>query len=106
MSQSPTPQLGQLSSNLPPQPPKICLDPVDLDFGVMDPNTSRTLQITVSNCGGQQLHWSTGGGGLELDVKAGILDSNQSQPVKVTLNTGFVRLNPGPNTLLVRFNSS
>jgi hypothetical protein len=84
----------------------ICVDPVDLDFGTMDPNTSRTLQITVSNCGGQQLHWSTGGGGLDLDVKAGILDSNQSQPVKVTLNTGSVKLNTGPNTLLVRFNSS
>jgi hypothetical protein len=72
----------------------------------MDPNTNQTLQITVSNCGGQQLHWSTGGGGLELDPRKGTLDSNQSQPIHVTLNTGSVKLKPGPNTLLVRFNSS
>jgi uncharacterized protein YjbI with pentapeptide repeats len=100
MSQSPTPQLGQPSSNLPPQPPKICLDPVDLDFRAMAPNDlPKTLQITVRNCGGQQLHWSTGGGGLEVKPSKGTLDSNQSESVTVTLN-------PGPNTLPVRFNSS
>ena len=98
MSQNATPQSSQ--------PPKICLDPADLDFGTMEPDASQTLQTSIRNCGGQQLQWSTDGGGLELDVKAGTLDSNQSQPIKVTLNTGSVKLNPGPNRRLVHFNSS
>ncbi len=103
---SPPGHSTHLIPNPPPQPPKIYLDPVDLDFGTMAPNTSKTLQTSVCNCGSQQLHWSTGGGGLEVKPSKGTLDSNQPQPIKVTLNTGSLRLNRGPNMLLVRFNSS
>lgn len=98
MSQNTAPQSGR--------PPKICLDPAHLDFGTMEPDTSQILQTSIRNCGGQQLHWSTDGGGLELDVKAGTLNSNESQPIKVTLNPRSVKLNLGPNRRLVRFNSS
>jgi uncharacterized protein YjbI with pentapeptide repeats len=102
MSQS-TPPLSSDQAN---RPAKICLDPVDLDFGTVDPNTSHTLQTSVCNCGGQQLRWSTGRCALDLDVHAGVLASGQAHPIQVTLNTGTAGLAPGPNTLLVRFNSS
>ena len=78
-----------------------------MDFGTIEPNISKTQQILLSNGGGQQLHWSTGSGGLEAKPSKGTLDSNQApQPIDVTLNPSSVKLEPGPNTLLLRFNSS
>lgn len=88
------------------QPAKICLDPVDLDFGTLDPHTSHTLPVSIGNCGKQQLRWSTGRSALELDVRAGILERGQAQALQVTLNTDTAGLTPGPKTLLLRFNSA
>jgi len=90
--------------NAPPPPPKLCLSTTSLDFGTMDPKTQKTLPITVSNCGDQQLQWQANPGGLGMDTTSGNLSAGGSQTVQVTVDT--TNLSQGLHTFTILFTSN
>jgi hypothetical protein len=77
----------------PPSPPpgQIAVSPNPLNFGALDQNTSKTLQETISNTGGQALTWnldtSSLPGWLSVDTSSGTVQPGSSQTINVTANT-------------------
>ncbi len=91
----------------PPSPAALAVNPPTLDFGKMDPGTTRTLQETVSNSGGQPLNWNVDTGGtnwLSVDKSSDTIQANGSETINVTVNTR--NLKAGPYTAALNFTSN
>ena len=97
-----------LTVNAPPPPPaKLGVTPNALDFGKMDPSTTKTLQVTVGNSGGQPLTWNVDTGGtnwLSVDKNSDTVQANSSETINVTATTS--NLSPGPYTATLNFSSN
>jgi len=91
----------------PPTPAALTVNPSSLDFGKMDQGTTKTLQETVSNSGGQPLTWNIDTGGtnwLSVDAGNGTVQAGSSQTINVTANTS--NLKPGPYSATLNFTSN
>ena len=90
-----------------PTPAALTVNPSSLDFGKMDQGTTKTLQETVSNSGGQPLTWNIDTGGtnwLSVDAGNGTVQAGSSQTINVTANTS--NLKPGPYSATLNFTSN
>jgi uncharacterized membrane protein len=90
-----------------PTPAALTVNPSSLDFGKMDQGITKTLQVTVSNSGGQPLTWKVDTGGanwLSVDTGNGTVQSGSQQTVNVTANTS--NLSPGPYSATLNFTSN
>jgi BACON domain-containing protein/HYDIN/CFA65/VesB family protein len=96
-----------LAVNAPP-PAQIVVTSNPLDFGAIDQNTTKTLQETVKNTGGQVLTWNlntaTLPGWLSVDTGNGTVQPGSQQAINVTANT--LRLSPGPYSAVLNFTSN
>jgi hypothetical protein len=92
----------------PPTPAALSVNPSSLDFGKMDQGTTKTLQETVSNGGGQALTWNLNAsslpGWLSVDTNSGTVQMNNPQTINVTANTA--NLKPGPYSATLNFTSN
>ena len=97
-----------LTVNTVTQPPQIAVSPSPLDFGAIDPGTSKTLTETVSNSGGLPLSWKLDTtslpGWLSVDTSTGTIQAGNQQPIKVTANAS--NLSSGPYSATLNFTSN
>jgi uncharacterized membrane protein len=93
-----------LTVNPPLPPPGVS----PLDFGVMDPGTTKTLPESITNSGGQALTWKIDPtslpGWLTVDTSSGTVQPGSQQTINVTANTS--NLKPGPYTATLNFTSN
>ncbi len=88
-------------------PAVLAVTPAGLNFGKMDPATSKILQETVSNSGGKPLTWNVDTGGtnwLSVDTGTGTIQPGSQQIINVTANT--TNLSPGPYSATLKFTSN
>lgn len=88
-------------------PAVLAVTPAGLDFGKMDPATSKILQETVSNSGGQPLTWNVDTSGtnwLSVDTGTGTSQPGSQQIINVAANT--TNLSPGPYSATLHFTSN
>ncbi len=74
------------------QSAQIAVAPSSLDFGKMDPNTTKPLPVTVKNTGGQPLKWNVavqpvGTTWLKVDKNHDTVQPGGQQAIKVTADT-------------------
>ncbi|HEX9130729.1 MAG TPA: choice-of-anchor D domain-containing protein [Ktedonobacteraceae bacterium] len=89
-------------------PALIAVGPNPLDFGSLDPNTTKTMQEVVKNTGGQALTWNLDTaslpGWLSVDTGNGTVQPGSQQTINVTANTS--KLSPGPYSAILNFTSN
>jgi len=92
-----------LTVNTPLAPPPHLVVGPPLDFGAVNQNTTTTLPETVSNSGGQPLHWNLDTtslpGWLSVDTNTGTVQPGGQQTIKVTVNTSNLKAGPYSATL-------
>jgi uncharacterized membrane protein len=92
----------------PPTPAALTVNPSSLDFGTLNPGTSKTLQETVNNTGGQALTWNLDTtslpGWLSVDTSSGTVSAGGQQTINVKADTS--NLSPGPYTTTLNFASN
>jgi uncharacterized membrane protein len=95
-------------SATPPAPAQIAVSSNSLDFGAMDPGTTKTLQENISNNGGQLLSWNVDNASLpswlSVDTNSGTVQAGNSTTINVTANTSS--LSPGPYSAALNFTSN
>jgi len=92
----------------PPQPAKLNVNPLVLDFGSQNKGNQRTLLLTVSNSGGRELSWTADKGKtswLTFDTSGGkIASGGLPQVIKVRVDT--TSLTAGLYSALINFTSN
>ncbi len=104
---TPTPTPAPTGTTPSPSPAVLAVNPAGLDFGKMDPGTTKTLQETVSDSGGQSLTWNVDTGGtnwLSVDTGNGTVQSGGNQTLNVKADTS--NLSPGPYSATLNFTSN
>jgi hypothetical protein len=88
--------------------PQIALNPANVDFGTMNPGTTKALPGTISNRGDQLLTWSVVStslsGWLSIAISSGTVAPGSSQSFLVTANTS--NLPAGSYTATLNFTSN
>src|SRR5260370_8577811 len=80
-------------------PPILIISPSELDFGTLLVGSTATLQVAVSNTGGQPLTWNVDTGGtrwLSVVPDSGTIPTGGQQAINVTANASS--LAPGTYT--------
>ena len=104
---TPTPTPTPTGTTPTTSPAVLAVNPAGLDFGKMDPGTTKTLQETVSDSGGQSLTWNVDTGGtnwLSVDTGNGTVQSGGNQTLNVKADTS--NLSPGPYSATLNFTSN
>ncbi len=104
---TPTPTPAPTGTTPSPSPAVLAVNPAGLDFGKMDPGTTKTLQETVSDSGGQSLTWNVDTGGtnwLSVDTGNSTVQSGGNQTINVKADTS--NLSPGPYSATLNFTSN
>lgn len=74
-------------------PASLTESPPSLNFGTLNPGTSKVLTLQVGNSGGQPLTWNAGTGSanwLTLDMSTGTIQPDAQEKVKVTADSSQV----------------
>src|SRR6266702_3075170 len=104
---TPTPTPTPTGTTPTTSPAVLAVNPAGLDFGKMDPGTTKTLQETVSDSGGQSLTWNVDTGGtnwLSVDTGNGTVQPGGNQTINVKADTS--NLSPGPYSATLNFTSN
>jgi len=104
---TPTPTPTPTGTTPTTSPAVLAVNPAGLDFGKMDPGTTKTLQETASDSGGQSLTWNVDTGGtnwLSVDTGNGTVQPGGNQTINVKADTS--NLSPGPYSATLNFTSN